>query len=226
MNADEIQEIRKEQQAQYDAPTGWGKKILQSISNVFHPLLMLTYAALVLCHFTPLSVLPLTIKGYFVGKVFFFTVLMPILAITLMHVLHIVGHWALRDRRDRALPFFVNFICYSINAYSLWSDGFFPEWVLMFYYGSVILTIIAWIVSFWWKISAHASADAAFATMALITYCYFPETMSLWLSLLSIIIVGGVCSIRVYLGRHSLAQVGWGVLLGVFCMSTGMAIWG
>lgn len=224
MNATEIQAIRLEQQAQYNAPSGCGKKVLQSISNVFHPLLMLTYAALVLCLYSPMSALVFALKVYFVGKVFFYTVLLPILALVLMHVTHIVGHWALRDRRDRALPFFVNLICYSICAYSLWSDGFFPNWVLMFYYGSVFLTFIAWIVSFWWKISAHASGGASFATMTLITYSFFPETMPLWLCMLSIIMVGGVCSIRVYLGRHTLSQVGWGALLGVFCMSTGMAI--
>ena len=226
MTQEEIQQIREEQQRQYDAPTKLGKKLLQTFSNVFHPLLMLTYAALVICAFTSLSVLPFALKAYFVGKVFFYTVLLPVLAITLMHVFHRVGHWALRDRRDRMLPFTVNFISYSLNAYSLWSDGFLPNWVLMFYYGSVILTFVALIVSFWWKISAHASADAAFATMALITYFYFPETMPLWLSLCSIVIVGAVCSIRIYLGRHTLAQVSWGALLGVFSMSTGMALWG
>lgn len=226
MTQEEIQQIREEQQAQFNAPTKLRKKLLQTVSNVFHPLLMLTYAALVLCAFTRLSAVPFVLKVYFVGKVFFYTVLLPILALVLMHVFHIVGHWALRDRRDRAIPFLVNFICYSLCAYSLWADQFLPNWVLMYYYGAVILTFIAWIVSFWWKISAHASADAAFATMTLITYLYFPQSMPLWLSLLSIVIVGGVCSIRVYFGRHTLSQVGWGALLGVFSMSTGMFVWG
>lgn len=226
MTQDQIQQIRDEQLAQYNAPTKLVKKVLQTISNVFHPLLMLTYAAIVLCLFTRLSALSYPIQLYFVGKVFFYTVLLPVLAITLMHVFHIVGHWALRDRRDRALPFLVNFICYGICAYALWYDRFLPNWVLMYYNGAVILTFVSWIVSFWWKISAHASADAAFATMTLINYLYFPETMPFWLCLLSIVIVGGVCSIRVYLGRHTLSQVGWGALLGVFCMSSGMAIWG
>ncbi len=226
MDKEQIQEIREEQQAQYNAPTSLKQKMLQAISNVLHPLLMLTYAGLALCVFSPLVVLPMVIKAYFVGQVFFYTVLLPVLSILLMHAFHIVGHWTLRDRRDRALPFLVNMICYGLNAYALTVEDFLPNWVLIFYYGGFMLTIISWIISFWWKISAHASADASFATMTLITYLYFPELMPLWFSLLSIMLVGLVCSIRVYLGRHTLAQVGYGALLGVFCMSTSMALWG
>lgn len=224
MNQEQILEIREEQQAQFQAPTKPGKKVLQALSNVCHPLLMLTYAAIMLCVFTPLTILPMVIKAYVVGKVFFFTVLLPSLSLLLLHKLKVVGHWALRDRRDRAIPFLINTIFYALNAYSLIVDGFLSNWVMIPFYGSIVLMLVAWIVSFWWKISAHASGNASFATMALILFVYFPETMPLWFCLLSIVLTGAVCSIRVYLGRHNLAQVGYGALLGVFCMSMGMAL--
>lgn len=222
MTPEEIQQIREEQQLQYNAPSKPIKKVLQAISNVYHPLLMLTYAALMLCAFTGLTVLPMAIKAYFVGKVFFYTTLLPVLALTLLHMFHIVGHWALRDRRDRALPLFINMVCYGLNAYSLRSDGFFPDWMLRFFYAAVVVSAIAWIVSLWWKISAHASGNAAFATMSMILYFYFPENMPLWFCLLAIVMTGLVSSIRIYLGRHTLSQIGWGVLAGVVCMSGAM----
>lgn len=220
MNQEQIQSIREAQQAEYNAPSKPLKKLLQTISNMLHPLLMLTYAALALCIFTPIASVPLALKTYFVGKVFFYTLVLPVLSIWLMHSLHIVGHWALRDRRDRALPLLVNAICYGINAYALQIDGFLPDWVLLTFYGATVLAFLAWLISFWWKISAHAAGGASFATMALVCYLYFPDMMPLWLGLLAIVVVGGVCSIRVYLGRHTLAQVGWGSLLGVLCMSS------
>lgn len=210
------EQIRKEQEAQIAAPRKPYQGLVQSISNIFHPLLVLTITALIICNYTPLVALPFKAKAYFVGFVFFYTLVMPALVITLLHVTHIIGHWALRDRRDRMLPFFTNFICYMVCALFLTqSMHYLPLWVLMPYYGSVILTFVAWIVSWKWKISAHAAANAAAMTYYLMLYFFFPETMPLWIPIAYILIVGMVCSTRVYLGRHTLGQVGAGVLLGI-----------
>lgn len=224
MDQTQISQIREEQNLQYNAPKKPYQTLVQSLSNVFHPLLVLTYVALVISVFTPIMIYPFQVKLFFVGEVFFYTLLMPVIAITLMHVFHLVGHWALRDRRDRALPFLVNFICYSMNLFALYHNGFMPRWVLSIYWGSVILTFFAWIISFWWKISAHASADMAGASTFLMLYYWFPTSMPLWIGLAAIIIVGMVCSTRIYLGRHTLAQVSAGALLGVVSMALGVAI--
>lgn len=224
MDQSQITQIREEQTAQYNAPKKPYQTLIQTISNVFHPLLTLTVVALVICTYTPLAIYPFQYKFFFVGEVFFYTLLMPVLSITLMHVFHLVGHWALRDRRDRALPFLVNFICYSMNLFALYHNGFMPQWVLVIYWSSVILTLLAWIISFWWKISAHASANMAAATAFLILFYWFPTTMPLWIGLAYILIVGAVSSTRIYLGRHTLAQVAAGSLLGAVSMLLSMAI--
>lgn len=224
MDQNEISQIRREQNAQFAAPKKPYQKLIQAYSNLLHPLFTLTIAAIVISFWTPFAVFPASYKWFFIGEVFFYTLLMPVIAITLMHVFHLVGHWALRDRRDRALPFLVNFICYSMNLFALHHNGFLADWIMAIYWGSVILTFTAWIISFWWKISAHASADSAAATTFLVLYYYFPTTMPLWLGLLSVILVGGVCSSRIYLGRHTLAQVAAGSLLGVVSILLGYAL--
>lgn len=212
------EQIRKEQEEQIAAPRKPYQGLVQSVSNIFHPLLVLTYTALVICLFTRMQALPFQVKAWFVGMVFLYTLVLPVLIITMLHVTNLIGHWALRDRRDRMVPFFTNFVCYLINAIVLTRTGFLPDWVLMPYYGSVILTFVAWIVSWKWKISAHASANAAGATFYLMLFFYFPETMPLWLALAAVVVVGMVCSTRVYLGRHTLGQVGAGTLLGICSM--------
>lgn len=212
---DQVEQIRQEQQAQAAAPRKPYQGLIQSVSNILHPLLTLTLIALVICFFTPVQVLPYRFKAFFVGIVMLHTLLLPVIIITLMHVFHIVGHWALRDRRDRMLPFLTNFVCYTINAIVLTRLHYFPMWLLMAYYGSAILTFVAWIVSFWWKISAHASANAAGATYCLMLYFFFPELMPIWIGMVYIFLCGVVCSTRVYLGRHTFGQVGAGSLLGV-----------
>lgn len=192
--------------------------LAQCISHILHPLFTLTYSALVICAYTPVLMLPSEAKFFFVGVVAFFTFLLPVVIILLLNVCHVIGHWNLRDVRDRTIPFLTNFICYLTNYLVLQRINFLPDWVLMPYLGSVVLTFVAWIVSFWWKISAHASANAAAATFFLLLYYYIPSMMPLWLVFVPVALVGLVSSTRLYLGRHTLAQVGAGTLLGIVSM--------
>lgn len=192
--------------------------ILQSISNCLHPLLMLTYAAVGLVLFTPLAVYPTLIKGFIVGEVFFYTCLIPVLVISLLYKLNIVGHWALRDRSDRLVPLGINALAYVVCVVALTRQGWLPSWGMSFYYGAILLAVVCWIVSFWWKISAHATGVASFATAMLLLYISFPTTFPLWLPLVAILVCGLVCSIRLYLGRHTLAQVAAGSCVGVIAI--------
>lgn len=187
----------------------------QWLSNCFHPLLALTYVAIVLCIFTPMSMLPFKVQAFFVGMVAFYTFLLPALVIVLMHICHVVGHWSLRDRRDRALPFFTNFVCYLVNAVVMHRYGFLPSWVLIAYDGAVFMAFVLWVVSLWWKISAHAIGLASASTYYLVLLLLFPTMVPLWFCMLAIVITGAVGSTRVYLGRHTLAQVGAGALTGI-----------
>ena len=110
------EQIRKEQEEQIAAPRKPYQGLVQSVSNIFHPLLVLTYTALVICLFTRMQALPFQVKAWFVGMVSLYTLVLPVLIITMLHVSGLIGHWALRDRRDRMVPFFTNFACYLINA--------------------------------------------------------------------------------------------------------------
>lgn len=212
------EQIRQEQEALIAAPRRPYQALVQTLSNIFHPLLSLTYAALIVCFYTPLMVYGTPIKILFVGEVAFFTLVLPVLVITLLHVFHVIGHWALRDVRDRTIPFLTNFACYMACYLVLQRNVFIPTWVQMPYFASVMLTFVAWIVSFWWKISAHASGNSAAMTFYLILYYYLPDLVPLWLVFGMIIVTGAVCSTRLYLGRHTLAQIGAGALLGISTM--------
>ncbi len=196
--------------------------ILQSISNMCHPLLSLTYAALLLMFFTPLQQLPLVMRWYIVGEVAFYTLLLPMICITILYKLHIIGHWALRNRVDRAIPLGINALCYGICSYALSSHGFLPAWALAVYWGATIMSVISWIISFWWKISAHAMGMTAVATLSLILSIWFPSMLPLWIALCLIVLTGFVCSIRVYLGRHTLGQVAAGSALGASVLTIAM----
>lgn len=196
------------------------RKILQFISNCLHPMLMSTYAAIILCCYTPLWVLPSGLKLFLIVEVLFYTCVIPFITIWLLYKLHLVGHYALRDRKDRGTPLFASLLAYIVCAYSLSRHGFIPIWGMNIYYGSVIITLIAWIVSFKWKISGHALAISGLTTAVWVLYILFPYIMPIWLPFILLILTGLLCSIRVYLGRHTLAQVSGGTLVGFTVIET------
>lgn len=191
------------------------QRLAQAISNLFHPLLALTYVALILCLASPLTIMPFKFQAFFVGIVAFYTLVMPMLIILLMHYFHIVSHWTLRDRADRAVPLFANAICYAVCAVVLTRYGYFPVWVLMAYYGASVVAFVVWFISLWWKVSAHAAGNASAATYSFLLFLFFPDVTPLWIGFAYILVCGLVGTSRLYLGRHTLAQVGVGSLIGV-----------
>lgn len=200
--------------------------VLQSISNLFHPLLMLTYAAILIVYLSDLSLLVAKDTALvIVCEVFILTCFLPVLCISILYKLGFVGHWALRNRTDRAIPLLVNWIFYVLCTCALNFQGF-PKWALAFYIGASILAFICWFVSFWWKISAHASGLAGLMVVSFSIFFRCPYLVSQWIPLIIVVITGLVCSIRVYLGRHTLAQVTVGAIVGTIIMSLSYVLWG
>lgn len=199
-------------------------KIFQAISNCCHPMAMLTYASLFICFLTPMVILPLGIRLFVVLEVFFYTFVLPLLTIWILYKLKVVSHWALRNRKDRKIPLIANMLCYIACTLTVQYHGFVPLWGMCVFYGSIAVAIISLVVSFWWKISGHALAVSGLATVMWIYYFMFPYFVPLWLPFLGVVLTGLVCSIRVYLGRHTLAQVYAGTAVGVALMWGAFAI--
>lgn len=198
--------------------------IFQTISNCLHPMAMLTYATLFLCFLTPLFILPIGIRMFIVLEVFFYTFVIPLLTIWLLYKLKLVKHWALRDRHDRNVPLLANLIAYCVCTFSVSRHGFIPSWGLCVFYGSIMVAFVSWVVSFWWKISGHALALSGLVTISWIYLFMFPGFVPLFLPFLFIILLGLLCSIRVYLGRHTLTQVYTGSVVGVILMWSAFAV--
>lgn len=180
---------------------------------------MMTYSTMLLCFVTPLLFLPIGIKLFLILEVFFYTFVIPLLTIWILYKLKLVSHWALRDRRDRNVPLLANLLAYVICVISVSRHGFLPLWALIPYYGSVCIALVSWVVSFWWKISGHALALSGMMTVSWIWYFMFQGIfVPLYIPMILLILLGLLCSIRVYLGRHTLAQVYTGSLVSVAIM--------
>ena len=194
------------------------QRIVQIISNLFHPLLSLTWATVFLMLFSPLKVLPVYYRLVFVGEVAVMSFVMPCLLIILMAKTGIVKNGvALRDRSDRILPLSAYMMFCFIQVNVLSRQGM-PDWALFLYWGGAVMSVCFVVITVWWKISGHAAGNTCLATGALILYYLFPQVVPLFVPLLLIIITGGVSSIRLYLGRHTPAQIAAGTALGLACM--------
>lgn len=194
------------------------RKLLQTVSNLLHPLFMMTYGTAALMYFTPLYLLPSRVKLFLLGVVFFFTCLVPVFCITVLYLLRIVKHWALRDRGDRGIPLALNAVSYIVCARLLSEVSILPPWALAIYYGGAAMAVLGWIISLWWKVSAHAMGIASLATACFGLALRFPFAMPAWLPLLLIVLAGLLCSIRLYLQRHTLMQVTVGAAIGEVAM--------
>lgn len=197
------------------------KTILQSISNFFHPLLSMLWATVLMVYYTPICVLPASLRWFIVAEVAFYSLLLPSAIIVLLSRLGFVRNGvALRDRKDRIIPLGIQIATYIAQAVTLGYEGL-PAWAMQFFWGAVLLAALCFVVSIWWKISAHAAGNASLATASLVVYYLFPQLFPFWIPIVMIVMTGFVCSIRLYLGRHTLAQVSCGALAGVACMLLG-----
>lgn len=186
----------------------------QIVSDVFSPLLVPTYAMAMSMWITPLRVLPEKGRLLATGFVALITAVVPFLAIMVLMRLGQVADRAITRRDQRSAPYSVAVVCYAAASWTVHSFGA-PMWLSMFFAGAAVATAFALVVNTIWKISAHATAVGGLAGMM----AWFAAGgladvgAMLWLS--GVLAVGGlVCTARLVLGRHTLAQVCAGFIAG------------
>jgi len=183
-------------------------KIISIIGHpIFQPTWMMTILLLSgLTRFTPGNDMT------FLTVTFLTTFLIPGLIIVMMKKWNIVGSFEMENRNDRPVPLFVLILFLyttlrffnKIQVFSIFS----------FYLTTVIIaTILAIIVTFFWKISLHALGWGTFVA------CLFVMTTAsarvyLPYFIASIVIAGIVAAARLKMKAHDEAQIYAGFALG------------
>ena len=185
-------------------------------SALFHPFLMVTYGVLIALNFTSLKHLLFIQKVVFVGGAFFFSALLPALAIGVMIAKKKISGYEVDKREERFSPYMVAILALVVTL-AFFSVISAPYWILGLIGGMTGALCVAVGINNYWKISVHGMgvggiAGAVFAIMPLLN-------VNPLLLFLPVLAAGGlVCSSRLILNRHTLGQVGGGFLLG-FCLS-------
>lgn len=194
------------------------RKAARIISVLFHPLLMPTYAALLLFNIPSHFNLSLPESYFYLVPAFVFTITFVLAAILMLIYLKmgIVTSLEMSKRKERVLPLITMAGIYYLTYYLL-KQGPIPTLFNFFMLGTTMLVLISLLLNYIGKISIHMVAMGgifgAFAGLA-ITFHY-----DLWLILLSIIIAAGLTGFaRLKLKAHTEIQVYTGFGLGVLVM--------
>ena len=186
-------------------------KTARIISIIGHPIFHPTWMMIILLlsgitRFTPgndLTFLTITLS---------LTFLVPALVIVMMKKWHVIDSFEMENRDDRLGPLFIMIMFLYVtlrffNKFQMFS-------IFSFYLTTVIVvTILAFIITFFWKISLHAlgwgnlTASLFIMTTASIRM-YLPYFIG------SIVISGIVTAARLKLKSHSNAQIYSGFAMG------------
>ena len=188
------------------------------LSAVFSPLMMATYGMIVAMTLSFLCFIPASTKLAVIFATFIATVVIPVIGIFILSRFKVIKDPRLNDREDRTWPYILEIICFLGTAVYLYYINA-PTWLPMFMIGGAVALIVLTVVNRWWKISGHATGMGGLCALVYYLMMSGNSVYSLqWGFMAVLFLAGAVCSARLVLERHTLAQVAAGFLNGFVCV--------
>jgi len=189
------------------------QRIARIISFLFHPLLMPMY-----------GILAITFSGTYAGitdirelrfvnmVVFGLTFALPAAFIPLYLYIRLVRHVEIEERRERIVPYGITLIFY-LTAYLLIREVPVSRVYQEFMLSAFLTLLLVFIVSFFWKISAHMAGLGGVVALILSLSVILEADMMLYL-MIAVLSSGLAAYARLKTGAHDPSQVYSGFLLG------------
>jgi len=197
-------------------------RLAQIISGVFHPLLMPFYGLLIIFNAPALyGYLPLQVKRIMFFIILVENILIPVMLITYLKFRNIITTWTMDSRKERIMPLIMTSFFYVFTVYLTYRFHI-PFFIKSFIICLAVLAVALTIISFWYKISIHATAAGALTALVLVLSLRMQAPLA-WLMIIVILASGLVMSSRLWLGSHTAGQVWSGFLLGIF--GSGLCLW-
>lgn len=191
-------------------------RIPKTISYLFHPLLMPTYgAALIFFSKNYISTFtPFNYKLIILGITFVFTFLLPAFNAFILLKAGRINSFEMETPRERIIPY-ASTALYYLALYYLFFNAQFPVVFQVLILGAAISIFFTLLMTFKWKISAHAVGIGGIAG-GVLGIIYRLQT-DMQLELMMIILFAGVVGYaRLKLNAHTPSQVYTGFVLGFF----------
>lgn len=193
-------------------------RLSQTISYALHPLIVPTWAVLLLLFgHTIMSGISLQIKGFFVVIVLLNTLIIPILCIGLLRSLKLIPDWSLNEPKHRIIPMLIVALGYISCAFML-SNLMMAFLIRRFVFAALGCVLLTLIVTPFWKISLHmTAAGGLLAILFILNFSGFGQFA--YTLLIFMVLIGALGSARLWLGSHNLAQVAAGFTGGFLIAS-------
>lgn len=190
------------------------KRIASIISALFSPLFIPTYGVLLSLFTTTLYYVGTSAKWHVILTTLATTAMIPLIAIFVLTKLGRVTDAGLNERRERTIPYLLTLACYlGCAGYLVTVHS--PMWLTMFIVGGAVALIIAMVVNFWWKISAHAAGMGGLVALLIHIMARSLNVWEVqWIVMAAIIVAGAVMTSRLILRRHTLGQLAAGFAVG------------
>lgn len=189
------------------------------ISVLLHPLLMPTWLVTVLAVQFPWALQPARPDNLRAFTLFVagLTFLLPTINLLFFRFFGQIHSVTIPNRADRLRPFFIITLLYSFCTFLFYqklnmrlSDNFFKLLLIL-----NALVLVAWLLTFFMKISIHSMASSAVPVIFAILSRFAEESQLFIPLLVSIVLAGLVMSARLQLQAHSLKEVLWGGAAGI-----------
>lgn len=185
------------------------------ISGVFHPLLMVTYGVLMVLLFTYLAIYPPAMKLLLIGGAFLSTALIPGLFIFMMVKSGAAVDLELSERRERVVPYLILITSVLVCIFYMYKM-MLPFWFLSLLIGAGVALLLALVINFFWKISAHMLGIGGLLGGVMgVSRVHLMNPY--WAFIIVIVIAGLLGMSRIFLKRHTPMQVYAGFGLGFIC---------
>lgn len=190
------------------------QKLAQTISYIFHPVLMSFYAIVYLINLDIFfrNGLPAQGKILLLLLALLTTVVLPLFLMIIYKRMGWISDFQLHDTKERKLPLLTMGFTLLVMGIML-QELQIPAVFNLFYLAAAILTVILLVINNFWKISLHTSAaggtTGAFFALALQTGIDF-----LYPVIFMVLLGGIVAYARLKLKSHNATQVYTGYIVG------------
>lgn len=194
------------------------------ISYIFHPLLFVTYLVLMLSILMPRFLLiPASATWKFTGFVAIITFVFPAANLGMLKAFGSIPTLELQERKDRILPFLMITVFYAVVSamffFKVSVNVNFNKLMMI----ATIMTVVATVVTFFFKISVHSLAMGG-ALGILLPLNKVAEGELMIPTAVMFALAGLVMSARLYLQAHTQREVLYGAASGFLVGFAGMII--
>lgn len=196
------------------------QKIANTLSWVLHPFLQPVYLMVVLLTMTTFAHYSVGVKFYLMWVVVLYAIIIPFLALGVLHSLGRISDFKVDDRRQRIWPLLVGIVCYALCALTF---AKIPSAIFLrkFMVAAACCEAMCLLVTLRWKISLHLTGMGAAVALLVVMNVVGVGSMLIPLAV-AILLSGALASARLYLGCHNGAQVlagfGGGFAVAVLAM--------